>query len=80
MSISSQDPIKPVYPTIIPVDLEAKIWEVFIGLPLAEKLLVYAKYKHARDFKAANDDFFGLSRRKATDITTRFLKAVREGL
>jgi hypothetical protein len=63
---------------IIMDDLEYKIMAVFIRLPLPDKLLVYARYKYETDFKVVNNDLFGMSRRKACDRVSAFLKAVRE--
>ena len=64
--------------TSLPPDLEHKIISLFISLPLEHRLVLYAKFMHGGNFKAQNNDLFGLNRRLTTKLYKSFLTEVRE--
>lgn len=59
-------------------DIENKLLSLFISLPLADRLILYAKFVHGGNFKAQNGDLFGLNRRLSTKIYRSFLEKSRE--
>jgi len=59
-------------------DLENKITNLFSSLPLENRLVLYAKFVHGGNFKAQNEDLFGLNRRLTTKIYKSFLAGVRK--
>ena len=78
--MSVPDAITPNYAVQITEDVQATIMEVFAKLPLSDKCLIYARYKHGNAFKPELSDLFGLSKHKATIAISGFLRAVNEGL
>lgn len=64
--------------TIIPNDLQDKVYSLFCNLELEDKLVIYARLAHGNMFKAQNNDLFGLNRRTVSKIYRAFIISVRE--
>lgn len=62
----------------IPQELQDKVYQKFTELPLASRLIVYARLVHGNMFKAQNGDLFGLNRRLASRIYRAFIMSLKD--
>lgn len=61
-------------------ELESKVLEKFLSLPLESKLVVYARIVHGNQFKAQNNDLFGLNRRLTSKIYRTFIEELKDSV
>jgi hypothetical protein len=62
----------------IPKKIQDLVYNIFRGLPLKNKLVIYSKLLHGTSFKAQNDDFFNLNRRTISKIYRDFIESIKE--
>lgn len=59
-------------------NVESKIYNKFIGLPVLHKLVVYAKITHGNLFKVTDNDISGLTKRSADKIYKSFISSLKD--
>ena len=59
-------------------EMQDRIYQRFLSLPLKSKLVIYAKFVHKTSFKAQNNDMFGLNRRSVGKIYRFFIDSLKE--
>lgn len=64
----------------IPQELQNKVYQKFVELPLSSALVVYARLVHGNSFKAQDGDLFCLNRRLASKIYRDFLESIKNEL